>query len=73
MHTALPNDNKRAVFTPKEMKTFKLYAAEVVLIAVGLYFVAPKGTGQIVGVLFAIALFPVPPLVIYIVRKCRAS
>ena len=64
-HTA----NQKVIFTRKETKAFKLYVVEVLLIGAGLYFIAPSGSGQIVGVLLAIALIPIPPLVIYLFRK----
>jgi hypothetical protein len=69
------NDNRRqkVAFTPKEKRAFKFHALVVAAIAVGLYLVAPKGTGQVVGVLFAMCLFPIPPLVIYIVRRRKAA
>jgi hypothetical protein len=38
-----------------------------------MYFVVPKGAGQIVALLFALILLPVPPLAIYMLRKCKAA
>jgi hypothetical protein len=51
-----------------EIGTFIAYAAVDVLIAVGMYEVAPKGLGQIIGVAFAVALLPVPAVVLYFTR-----
>jgi hypothetical protein len=61
------------VFTPKEIWVFKIHALIVAAIAAGLYTVAPKGTGQLVGVIFAVCLFPIPPLVIYVVRRRKKA
>ena len=64
---------QKAVFTPKEMRAFKCHAFVVAAIAAGMFAVAPKGIGQFVGVTFAVCLFPIPPLVIYIIRRRKAS
>jgi hypothetical protein len=66
-------ENHGTAFTPEEMGLFKAYLAILVVIAVGMYFAAPRGVGQLMGVLFAFALVPVPPLVIHIVRRRRFS
>ena len=65
--------NHRAAFTQEGMRVFKAYLAILVVIAAGMYFAAPRGVGQLMGVLFAFALFPVPPLVIHFVRRRRIS
>jgi hypothetical protein len=65
--------NQKVIFTRKETKAFKLYVVEVLLIGVGLYFIAPSGSGQMIAILFAISLIPIPPLVIYLYRKWRPS
>jgi hypothetical protein len=65
--------NQKVGFTAREIGAFKIQGVVVAAIAAGLYVVAPKGVGQIVGVLFALCLFPIPPLVIYIVRRRKAA
>jgi hypothetical protein len=65
------DEKQRAVFTPEEMRVFKSFAVIAVAIAAGMYVVAPKGVGQLLGVIFAVALTPVPPLVIFLVRRWR--
>ena len=63
----------RSFFTPEEIRAFKFHAVIIVGIAFGLYLVALKRIGQGLGVLFAAALLPLPPVVIYLVRRCRAG
>jgi hypothetical protein len=53
------------------MRAFKLYVLEVALIAAGLCLVAPSTSGRVAGVLFALALLPVPPLAIHAIRTHR--
>jgi hypothetical protein len=64
---------QKVEFTAREIRAFKIYGVVVVVIAAGLYVVAPKGVGQIVGVLFALCLLPIPPLATYIVRRRKAA
>jgi hypothetical protein len=61
------------VFTHKEIRAFRFYAVEVTVMAAVMYFVVPKGAGQIVALLFALILLPVPPLAIYMLRRCKAA
>jgi hypothetical protein len=58
-------------FTPAEIRSFRISAVLCAAIAAGIFVVAPKGLGQVIGVLFAAALVPVPPLVIYFLRRRR--
>ena len=44
-----------------DIRVFVAYAAIDVLIAVGMFAVAPKGLGQVMGVAFALMLLPLPP------------
>ena len=67
------NERPRTGFTPNELRVFKYHAVIVAAIAAGMYAVAPKGVGQLVGVLFAIALLPVPPLVVYLLRRRKSG
>jgi len=65
--------NSNPGFTHKEIRVFKIYAVIVAAIAAGLFVVAPKGAGQVVGVLFAVLLLPVPPFAVYLVRRRKAA
>jgi hypothetical protein len=56
-----------------EIGTFIAYAAIDALMAVGMYAVAPKGLGQMLGVAFAVALLPVPAVVLYFTRWRKAA
>ncbi len=60
-------------FTPREIRAFKIYAVIVAAIGAALSVVAPKGVGQTLGALFAVALLPIPPLVVYFFRKRRGG
>jgi hypothetical protein len=60
---------ERRGFTSKEIVGFRIHAVVVAAIAAGMFAVAPKGFGQILGVLFALVLLPLPPLVIYLLRR----
>tara|TARA_B110000483_G_scaffold25307_1_gene30072 strand:+ start:1222 stop:1443 length:222 start_codon:yes stop_codon:yes gene_type:complete len=51
-----------------DIRVFVAYAAIDVLIAVGMFAVAPKGFGQVMGVAFALMLLPLPLLVLYFTR-----
>ena len=57
----------------REIGTFIAYAAIVAVIAVGMYAVAPKGLGQMMGVAFAVALLPVPAVVLYFTRWWKGA
>jgi hypothetical protein len=63
------SEGPRLGFTSAEFKVFQLCAVLVAVIAAGMYSVAPKGLGQVLGVLFSVLLLPVPPLVIYVFRR----
>ena len=65
--------NERVAFTPKEISAFKIYAVIIAAIAAGMFVVAPKGAGQILGIVFAIVLLPIPPLMIYLVRRRKGT
>ena len=64
-----PNQKPRVAFTPGELKAFKIHAVVMAAVAAGMLVVAPKGWGQVLGVLLAVLLLPVPPLVIYFFRR----
>ena len=55
-----------------DIRAFIAYAAVDVLIAVGMFAVAPKGFGQVLGVAFALALLPLPAAVLYFTRWRKA-
>ena len=57
----------------REIGTFVAYAGIIALMAVGMYAVAPKGLGQILGVAFALMLLPVPVVVLYFTRWRKSS
>ncbi len=60
-------------FTRAEIRAFRYHAVLVAAIAAALYAVAPSGLGKAVGVLFAMALLPIPPLVIYLLRRRKSD
>jgi hypothetical protein len=59
-------------FTRKEIGALRIYAVIVAAIAAGLFVVAPKGVGQVLGLIFCLILLPIPPAVIYFMRKRKA-
>jgi hypothetical protein len=65
--------SRKIVFTAKEIRAFKIHALLVAGIAAGLVVAAPKGMGQLLGVLFAVALLPLPPLLIYLLRRRKPA
>jgi len=67
------NERQRTGFTVKEIKAFKIYAVIIAAIAAGMFVAAPKGVGQLLGVVLAAALLPIPPLVIYFLRRRKAD
>jgi hypothetical protein len=73
-HAMNPKDQiPRVAFTREEVRAFRIHAVIVAAIAAGMFAVAPKGLGQVLGVLFAMALLPLPPLVIYLVRRRKVA
>ncbi len=68
-----PNEKRPVGFTPAEIRVFKVHAVLVAAIAAGFWVTAPKGLGQVLGLLLAAALLPLPPLVIYLLRRYRAD
>ena len=66
------DQQSRVAFTREEVRIFRIHAIIAAAIAAGMFAVAPKGLGQALGVLFAIVLLPVPPLVVYLVRRRKA-
>ena len=67
-----PSQPAKVGFTPGEIRAFKFHAVIVAALAAGMLLVAPKGLGQVLGVLAAAALLPVPPLVVYIMRRRKS-
>jgi hypothetical protein len=68
-----PSPRSPVGFTPREIRAFKIYALILAAVAGGIAVVAPKGLGQTMGALLAVALLPVPPLVIYLLRRGRGG
>lgn len=64
----MKSEGHKVAVSLHEIGTFIAYAAIIAVIAVGIYAVAPKGFGQIIGVAFAVALLPVPAVVLYFTR-----
>lgn len=64
----MKSEEPKVAVSLHEIDTFIAYAAIIAVIAVGMYAVAPKGFGQIIGVAFAVALLPVPAVVLYFTR-----
>ncbi|HRE04280.1 MAG TPA: hypothetical protein PKX00_01650 [Opitutaceae bacterium] len=62
-----------AGFTPKEIRAFKIHAVLMALLGAAFTVVLPTGPGQVLGALFAVALLPVPPLIVYALRRRRAN
>ena len=62
---------RRGVFSAAEWRVFGLHVLIVVGIAAGMWAVAPSRAGRWAGVMMAAALLPVPPLVIYGLRRWR--
>lgn len=65
----MPEAPKKVAFTPREIRAFKIHAVVVAALAAGMTVVTPPGIGQTIGALFAVALLPIPPLVIYFFRR----
>jgi hypothetical protein len=63
----------RIGFTPGELRAFRYHAIIVAALVAGMAAVAPAGPGRVLGVLFAVALLPVPPLVVYLLRRRRSG
>ena len=64
----MKTEEPKVVVSLHEIGAFVAYAAIITLVAVGMYAVAPKGFGQVLGVAFAVMLLPVPVVVIYFTR-----
>lgn len=64
---------RRVAFTSGEIRAFKFHAVIVAAIAAAMSVVAPKGIGQTIGALCAVALLPVPPVVVYFLRKRKGG
>ena len=61
-------EEQKITVSISDIRVFVAYAAIDVLIAVGMFAVAPKGFGQVMGVAFALMLLPIPLLVLYFTR-----
>jgi hypothetical protein len=66
-----PEEKPRVGFTPKEIKAFKIHAVVVAALTALIFVLAPKGVGPAVGMVFALVVLPLPPLVIYLRRRRR--
>jgi hypothetical protein len=56
-----------------DIGAYVAYAAIDVLIAIGMFAAAPSGLGQVLGVAFALALLPLPAVVLYFTRWRKAA
>ena len=61
-------EEQKMTVSISDIRAFVAYAAIDVLIAAGMFAVAPKGLGQVMGVAFALMLLPLPLLVLYFTR-----
>ena len=61
-------EEQKITVSISDIRVFVAYAAIDVLIAVGMFAVAPKGFGQVMGVAFALMLLPLTLLVLYFTR-----
>lgn len=61
--------DRRATFTPAERRAFRLHAVLMAATGVGMFVAAPPGWGKVIAVLVTVALLPVPPLVILLLRR----
>lgn len=59
-------------FTVREIKAFKIHAVLMAALAAAFAAVAPSGSGRVLGALVAVALVPVPPLVVTLLRRRRS-
>lgn len=60
---------QKIAFTPGEIRVFKFHAVIVAALVAAMAVVAPPGIGRVLGALFAVALLPIPPLVVYLLRR----
>lgn len=70
-HRMTPEDPPKVCFTRKEIRAFQAHAIIMAAVAGGIAVVAPSADARLLGVLLSVALVPVPPLAIYLVRKRR--
>jgi len=75
MKTERPNSGQKpqAGFTAQEIKIFRIHAVMTAAIAAGLFVVAPKGLGQVLGIIFALVLLSLPAVVIYFLRRRKTG
>lgn len=64
-----PEKRPTVGFTPKEIQAFKLHAVLMAAVGASFTFILPPGPGRVLGALFAVALLPVPPLIVYALRR----
>lgn len=64
----MSHEDPKLAVSPREVAVFLAYAAIVAVIAVGMYAVAPRGLGQVMGVALALLFLPVPLVVVYFTR-----
>ncbi|MEO7600007.1 MAG: hypothetical protein ABIV50_13805 [Opitutus sp.] len=63
----------KMAFTPKEIRIFKIHAVIVAAITAGIFVLAPRGIGQLIGMAFAIIILPTPPLIVYFMRRRKTE
>ena len=52
---------------------FKFHAVIVAALVAAMAVVAPPGIGRVLGALFAVGLLPIPPLVVYLLRRRKGG
>ena len=65
----MDSEKQNITISISDLRAFIAYAAIDVLIAVGLYAVAPEGLGKILGIALALVLLPLPAVVLYFNRR----
>jgi len=70
-HRMTPEGAPKVCFTRKEIRIFQVHAVLMAAVAGGIAVVAPSADGRLLGVFICVALVPLPPLAIYLLRKRR--
>ncbi|MDB4385043.1 hypothetical protein N9023_05035 [Opitutaceae bacterium] len=65
--------DQKVTLSLSDIGAYVAYAAIDVLIAIGMFSVAPSGVGQFLGVAFALILLPLPAVVLYFTRWRKAA
>jgi len=65
--------SRKIAFTPGEIRMFKFHAVIVAALVAAMAVVAPPGISRVLGALFAVGLLPIPPLVVYLLRRRKGG